>query len=499
MHKGINSTLDEGQTAVVIGGVFDDAAQPIAFHPTQDPISSTRQTHALSCGSKTRQASVGVAIAFEPRHYTRDNKTGGAPTQTPALTATAWKAGDASPHVAYGFYSNEGSHGMGDNADVSPAIKIGSGLGIPSPPAVAFNWQEGPSGSLGMSDADSGGEPPLRVHQTLAVAEFKPRTASHWDDPNAPHPTLNQSNRDTGQVGYSNQELFSQRGAYLVGDQSTSLTLRSAGDTMHRYADAKETDAVKALQELLCSVGAKTFAEWGFGVLASFFPKEILQQAVHGSGICQQGVHRHDLVSYARESTQDGAARFVREMWQGERAGCPSCRWQSHEQRTLQLAAYLQELSQPGTQASQVLHDLRKAAERAWVLRDALPAVQKMGESADGQGQRICSCAAGVGSESDQVMWLIRLLEAVPCKGLLRDASTENNPSQSVVRRLTVVECEFLQGFPRDWTSEGIDKTGKRIPMADAPRYRQLGNAVTVNVANWLATNVARVYAANHE
>ena len=131
--------------------------------------------------------------------------------------------------MAYGFYSNEGSHGMGDNANVSPAIKIGSA-------AVAFNWQEGPSGSLGMSDADTGGEPPVRVHQTLAVAE------------------------------------------------------------------------------------------------------------------------------------------------------------------------------------------------------------------------------------------------------------------QSVVRRLTPVECCRLQGFPDDWNSEGITKEGKRIPMADAPRYRQLGNAVTVNVANWIANNLATVY-----
>jgi site-specific DNA-cytosine methylase len=65
---------------------------------------------------------------------------------------------------------------------------------------------------------------------------------------------------------------------------------------------------------------------------------------------------------------------------------------------------------------------------------------------------------------------------------------------RSVVRRLTPVECCRLQGFPDGWNSEGIDKTGKRIPMADAPRYRQLGNAVTVNVANWIANNLARVY-----
>lgn len=69
----------------------------------------------------------------------------------------------------------------------------------------------------------------------------------------------------------------------------------------------------------------------------------------------------------------------------------------------------------------------------------------------------------------------------------------------SVVRRLTPIECCRLQGFPDDWNSEGIDKTGKRIQMADAPRYRQLGNAVTVNVANWIANNLAAVYAAPKE
>lgn len=39
---------------------------------------------------------------------------------------------------------------------------------------------------------------------------------SHWDDPRNPHPTLNQSAKASGGVGSSNQEIFSQRGAYLV-------------------------------------------------------------------------------------------------------------------------------------------------------------------------------------------------------------------------------------------------------------------------------------------
>lgn len=51
-----------------------------------------------------------------------------------------------------------------------------------------------------------------------------------------------------------------------------------------------------------------------------------------------------------------------------------------------------------------------------------------------------------------------------------------------IVRRLTPVECERLQGFPDGWTQIGTDK-----PTADTHRYKQLGNAVTVNVAEWIA------------
>ena len=40
--------------------------------------------------------------------------------------------------VAHAFYSTDGTHGVNQQPEVSPAVKVGSGLGIPSPPAVAF-------------------------------------------------------------------------------------------------------------------------------------------------------------------------------------------------------------------------------------------------------------------------------------------------------------------------------------------------------------------------
>ena len=60
-------------------------------------------------------------------------------------------------------------------------------------------------------------------------------------------------------------------------------------------------------------------------------------------------------------------------------------------------------------------------------------------------------------------------------------------------RRLTPRECERLQGFPDDWTRWRED--GSEI--ADSPRYRMLGNAVCVPVAEWIGKRITQ--AAQHE
>ncbi len=59
------------------------------------------------------------------------------------------------------------------------------------------------------------------------------------------------------------------------------------------------------------------------------------------------------------------------------------------------------------------------------------------------------------------------------------------------VRRLTPLECERLQGFPDYWTKYGV-KDSKTIEQSDSARYRQLGNAVAVPVAHWLAAAIIR-------
>lgn len=68
----------------------------------------------------------------------------------------------------------------------------------------------------------------------------------------------------------------------------------------------------------------------------------------------------------------------------------------------------------------------------------------------------------------------------------LRSDMGDNQPAirqGMAVRRLTPTECERLQGFPDGWTNG----------QSDSARYRQLGNAVCVNVAEWIGERIMEV------
>lgn len=73
--------------------------------------------------------------------------------------------------------------------------------------------------------------------------------------------------------------------------------------------------------------------------------------------------------------------------------------------------------------------------------------------------------------------------------------STKNEPASRMdqaareigaVRRLTPSECEALQGFPRGWTLLEPETDWRKYPTPDGRRYAACGDAVTVNVAEWI-------------
>ena len=65
-----------------------------------------------------------------------------------------------------------------------------------------------------------------------------------------------------------------------------------------------------------------------------------------------------------------------------------------------------------------------------------------------------------------------------------------------IVRRLTPMECERLQGYPDGWTNIGEwrDSKGKLRDSADSPRYKACGNSIALPFWDFLAKRISAQY-----
>ena len=65
-----------------------------------------------------------------------------------------------------------------------------------------------------------------------------------------------------------------------------------------------------------------------------------------------------------------------------------------------------------------------------------------------------------------------------------------------IVRRLTPLECERLQGYPDGWTDIGeyIDTNGKKRQASDAARYKALGNSIALPPWKWVLKRICACY-----
>lgn len=65
-----------------------------------------------------------------------------------------------------------------------------------------------------------------------------------------------------------------------------------------------------------------------------------------------------------------------------------------------------------------------------------------------------------------------------------------------IVRHLTPMECERLQGFPDHWTDIGEwrDSKGKLRKPSDSPRYKALGNSIALPFWDFLAKRISAQY-----
>ena len=279
-------------------------------------------------------------------------------------------------------------------------------------------------------------------------------------------------------------------------------------------ASTQETYPGTLLRALRQEVGAEAFAKWGLGILDSLQQAEVLRQALHGLSIRPASFSRSWVVCCALGFPVYGSGWLLQSL---REAGCERCSsqgWEPSEQLAGQLGAYLSELSRPGAQAARFMRDLWFASEGVGLLQQALLAVQEVGRPAGRQGQSILGSSEGRGEESDENVLSSgmqcqvsreRVLHETCAAGEARDSregATEQERSGKgwvgetpfAVRRLTVEECEFLQGFPRGYSKiPWRKKPASECP--DGPRYKALGNSWAVPVAAWLGRRIEAVEA----
>ncbi len=87
-------------------------------------------------------------------------------------------------------------------------------------------------------------------------------------------------------------------------------------------------------------------------------------------------------------------------------------------------------------------------------------------------------------------------------EGVCYTLNTTDRPAVSdgaegyIVRRLTPLECERLQGFPDGWTDIGewVDVKGKTRQTTDAARYKALGNSIAIPPWKWVLKRLCANY-----
>lgn len=168
--------------------------------------------------------------------------------------------------------------------------------------------------------------------------------------------------------------------------------------------------------------------------------------------------------------------------------------------------------NKPAVVAPAVALDMTHACDVIRECGEKVPALQaRMGTGGNqvpltyGIGNGQANEASIMAEEVSQTLNTMHDAQAVMCDDVRHALRAKANcayredaetyPVQNmVVRRLTPLECERLQGFPDGWTDIGewIDEKGKKHKDADSPRYKALGNSIALPFWDWMLRRMAR-------
>jgi DNA (cytosine-5)-methyltransferase 1 len=286
-----------------------------------------------------------------------------------------------------------------------------------------------------------GGE---REYVAHPIQQQKP--VSHWDGGDV-HPTLNQSAKGSGGVGSSNQELFSQGGAYLVPGQPIPI---QDGREIEKHQNGIGVG----------NPGDPAYTIDTTGAQAAGIPFRKSKRAC---------------------STTDN------ETWVPADASNTLNNFDLGDTRTTHAVV------QPK------VYENHPNDSRVTGPIDVAPTVVSRFGTGGGNvplvnnEPQVACFKSGQGAQSRSIGWSEIVSPTLPSNagGNTAPAVIGLNPPMAV-RRLTPVECERLQGFPDNWSR--ISWKGKpEEDCPDGPRYKACGNSMAVPVMRWIGERIAAV------
>lgn len=291
-----------------------------------------------------------------------------------------------------------------------------------------------------------------------------PGALSHWDGDENPHPTLNQSAKSSGGVGSSNQELFSQRGAYLApavcptlraggnktgGDRPPGTDVDTADSLIAVYGGNDTRGALHPVVMAHGQANAEIRTDGGAPALTCLHEDPIVAGSLlsdgHTNNPLDETLIAHSLRGEGFDASEDGTGR--------------------------------------GTPLVPVAFSSKDfGADATEDLSPTLRAMPHHGSHANGGGQMAVAFAQNSRDELREMPY-VGALAAEP--GMKQISYIRQHMA---VRRLTPVECERLQGFPDGYTDVPYRR---RNATPDGPRYKALGNSMAVPVMAWIGRRIA--------
>ena len=224
-------------------------------------------------------------------------------------------------------------------------------------------------------------------------------------------------------------------------------------------------DVREILRVLWESVGAENVRATARG-LGCACASEVLRQGVHAESVFERGLQVADDSECARYCSankqfniKEIRMRKLRREWQ---ARCASQGRKSEEQFSRELDSFVQKLSYEGSPPERSMYCVRRTYEGSWVLREALPEIQKIWESLSDT------------SKSD----LRNLWKPCSCKGVVCETlSTETQRGNAFrIRKLLPICCWRLMGI----ADEDYEKASAVVSATQL--YKQAGNALIPSI-----------------